>query len=69
MDVVQDPSDPLEAAAEHTNEKFQTANDALMAAKFMIATEIAKDPLVRKETRNVFYDRAVINVYPTKKGN
>ncbi len=67
-DVDQDPSDPLEAAAEYVCEKFPKAEDVITASKYMMATEIAKDPLVRKVTREVFFERAVISVQPTKKG-
>lgn len=34
----------------------------------MVATQLARDPLVRNCMRDTFFERAVINVAPTKKG-
>ena len=68
VDVEGDPHEPQEAAAEYTNEKFRDANDVLTAAKFLVATQIAREPTVRKEVRDAFYDRATLDVCPTKKG-
>ena len=68
VDVDGDPCEPLEAAQEYVNEKFSKPEDVLTAAKFMVATQISRDPTVRKEVRDAFYERATINVRPTKKG-
>lgn len=68
VDVEQDPSDPLEVAAEYTNEKFDKPEDVLAAARFLLATQIAREPLVRREVREAFFDRATFDVRPTKKG-
>jgi transcription elongation factor SPT6 len=68
VDVNQEPSDPIEAAAEKVCEKFPKSEDVITAAKYMMATQIAKDPLVRKVTREAFFERATIDVVPTKKG-
>lgn len=48
--------------------KFANGDEVLQAAKYMVALQIAREPLVRKCVREVFFERARINVYPTKKG-
>ena len=68
VDVEGDPSEPLEAAQDYINEKFSKPEDVLTAAKFMVATQISRDPTIRKEVRDAFYERATLNVEPTKKG-
>ena len=68
VDVEGDPCEPLEAAQEYINEKFKEPKDVLTAAKFMVATQISRDPSIRKEVRDAFYDKATITVRPTKKG-
>lgn len=40
----------------------------MKAAKFMVAVQLSRDPLVRKCVRETFFERAKINVKPTKKG-
>ena len=68
IDVRQDPSDPTEAAMEYVSEKISKPEDVLTAAKNLLAAQIASEPLVRKETRDAFFERATLNVIPTKKG-
>ena len=34
----------------------------------MVAMQIARDPLVRQCVRQTFYERAKVNIKPTKKG-
>ncbi len=34
----------------------------------MVATQISREPLVRKVLREAFFERAKLNVVPTKKG-
>ena len=68
VDVEQDVSPPLEAAAEFVCEKFPKGEDVVTAAKYMMAAQIARDPLVRKVTREAFFERAKIHVVPTNKG-
>lgn len=48
--------------------KFNTAEEVLRAAKFMVAMQLSRDPLVRKCVRETFFERAKINIKPTKKG-
>lgn len=40
----------------------------MQAAKYMVALQIAREPLVRKCVREVFFERAKLCIYPTKKG-
>lgn len=48
--------------------KFSTVDEVLQAAKYMVALQIAREPLVRKCVREVFFERAKISIKPTKKG-
>ena len=38
------------------------------AAVFMVATQIAREPLIRQTIREIFQERATISVKPTQKG-
>ena len=67
VDPRQDPVDPLEAAADYVGDKISKAEDVMTAAKNLMAAQIAHEPLVRKETRDAFFERATISVTPTKK--
>lgn len=46
-----------------------TAERQLETARMIIATELGKDPLMRKEIRNAFEKNAVVSVLPTERGN
>lgn len=48
--------------------KFPNVEDVIKAGKFMVAKQISRDPLVRRCIRETFFERAKINVKPTKKG-
>jgi transcriptional accessory protein Tex/SPT6 len=48
--------------------KFNTAEEVLRAAKFMVAMQLSHDPLVRKCVRETFFESAKINIKPTMKG-
>lgn len=48
--------------------RFPTADDCLAAAKYMVATQISREPAVRKCIRQTYFERAKISVRPTKKG-
>ncbi|XP_022244486.1 transcription elongation factor SPT6-like [Limulus polyphemus] len=67
-EVDQYPISPLEVAGEYVCRRFATAEEALKAAKFMVAMQVSRDPLVRKCTRQMFFERAKICVKPIKKG-
>lgn len=64
----QESAEPLEVAKDYISAKFSSPEDVLHAAKFMVAMQLAREPLLRKCVREVFYERAKINVKPTKKG-
>lgn len=67
-EVEQEPNDPSDVAKEYLNKRFVNIEDVLYAAKFMVARQLAKEPLLRKCVREIYYERAKISVRPTKKG-
>eukprot|EP00096_Caligus_rogercresseyi_P013174 TRINITY_DN584_c0_g1_i1.p1 TRINITY_DN584_c0_g1~~TRINITY_DN584_c0_g1_i1.p1 ORF type:complete len:1752 (-),score=659.27 TRINITY_DN584_c0_g1_i1:156-5411(-) len=67
-DLDQEPSEPLEVASEYVNDKFKDPQDILKAVKFVVATQLSREPEVRRVTREIFNDRAIITVTPTKNG-
>lgn len=66
--VEQYPTKPLELALDYISPKFSTANEVLKAANYMLAVQLAREPLVRQCVREAFYERTRINVVPTKQG-
>lgn len=48
--------------------RIKTPEEVLKAAKFMMATQISREPIVRQCVREVFFERATISCYPSKKG-
>lgn len=67
-DVEQEAIEPTEIAKEYINTRFQTVEDVLQAAKFVVARQIAREPILRKSVREIFFERAKISVRPTKQG-
>lgn len=67
-EVDQFPVEPLVAAADFVSKRFPTAEEALKAARYMVAVQISMDPLVRRCIRETFFERAKISISPTKKG-
>ncbi|CAL8137322.1 unnamed protein product [Orchesella dallaii] len=67
-EVDQYPTEPLEAAKEMLSERLKTPEEVLKAAKLMMATQISREPDVRRCVREVFFERATISCHPTKKG-
>ncbi|OQR71125.1 transcription elongation factor SPT6 [Tropilaelaps mercedesae] len=67
-EVVQFPVQPLEAATEYVNDRLKSPPEALKAARYMVACEIARDPTVRRCVRETFFERAKLSVVPTKTG-
>nr|CAD7453944.1 unnamed protein product [Timema tahoe] len=67
-EVDQEASDPLDVAKEYISNKFTNEEDVLRAVKFMVAMQLSRDPLVRKCVRETFFERAKVDVMPTKKG-
>lgn len=47
---------------------FDTPELVLKGAQYMFAKQLACEPLLRKTVRHEFYQRARINITPTKKG-
>lgn len=48
--------------------QFSTPEAVLEGARYMVAMQIAREPLVRHVLRQTFQERAKINIKPTKKG-
>ncbi|KAK4008393.1 hypothetical protein OUZ56_013534 [Daphnia magna] len=67
-EVDQTPTEPFDVALEYVSTKFPTATEVLKAANYMMAVQIAKEPLVRQCVREAFFERARIDVIPTKQG-
>jgi transcription elongation factor SPT6 len=67
-EVDQEILEPAELAKEYVSSTFSTVEDVLEAAKIIVARQIASEPLLRKAVREIFYERAKLNVKPTKKG-
>lgn len=67
-DVDQEASEPIEVAKEYVSKKFETIDELLHAVKFVVARQIAREPMLRKSVREIFFERAKIWVNPTKQG-
>lgn len=48
--------------------QFPSPEAVLEGARYMVALQIAREPLVRQVLRQTFQERAKINITPTKKG-
>lgn len=48
--------------------QFPTPEAVLEGARYMVALQIAREPLVRQVLRQTFQERAKLNISPTKKG-
>lgn len=48
--------------------QFSTPETVLEGTRYMVAMQIAREPLVRHVLRQTFQERAKINIKPTKKG-
>uniref|UniRef100_A0A674ITX0 Transcription elongation factor SPT6 n=1 Tax=Terrapene triunguis TaxID=2587831 RepID=A0A674ITX0_9SAUR len=48
--------------------QFPTPEAVLEGARYMVALQIAREPLVRQVLRQTFQERAKLNIAPTKKG-
>ena len=66
--VEQYPTKPHELALDYVSPKFSTADEVLKAANYMLAVQLAREPLVRQCVREAFYERTRIDVVPTKQG-
>lgn len=68
-DVDQEAVEPTDVAKKFLCPKFMMVDEVLHAAKFVVARQISKEPLLRKCVREIYFERAKINVKPTKKGS
>ena len=62
------PAEPLELAKDYVCSQFATPEAVLEGTRYMVAMQIAREPLVRHVLRQTFQERAKINTKPTKKG-
>ncbi|KAM5179933.1 transcription elongation factor SPT6 isoform 2-T2 [Mantella aurantiaca] len=62
------PAEPLELAKDYVCSQFISPEAVLEGARYMVALQIAREPLVRQVLRQTFQERGKINIVPTKKG-
>ena len=62
------PAEPVELAKDYVCSQFSTPEMVLEGTRYMVAMQIAREPLVRHVLRQTFQERAKINIKPTKKG-
>lgn len=62
------PAEPVELAKDYVCSQFSAPEAVLEGTRYMVAMQIAREPLVRHVLRQTFQERAKINTKPTKKG-
>nr|CAB3266713.1 transcription elongation factor SPT6 [Phallusia mammillata] len=62
------PAEPLDLAEDFVCPQFSTKEAVLEGARYMVAMQLAREPLVRQCVRQTFTERAKLTVQPTKKG-
>ncbi|XP_001355099.4 transcription elongation factor SPT6 [Drosophila pseudoobscura] len=67
-EVTQESLGPLELAKQYLSPRFMTTEEVMHAAKYVVARQLAQEPLLRKTMREVYFDRARIDIRPTKNG-
>ncbi|EDV92238.1 GH24153 [Drosophila grimshawi] len=67
-EVNQESLSPTELAKQYLSPRFMTVDEVLYAAKYVVARQLAQEPLLRKTMREVYFDRARLNIRPTKNG-
>ncbi|XP_030381643.1 transcription elongation factor SPT6 [Scaptodrosophila lebanonensis] len=67
-EVNQESLNPTELAKQYLSPRFMTIDEVLHAAKYVVARQLAQEPLLRKTMREVFFARARIDIKPTKNG-
>ncbi|EDW66387.1 transcription elongation factor SPT6 [Drosophila virilis] len=67
-EVNQESLSPTEMAKQYLSPRFMTVDEVLHAAKYVVARQLAQEPLLRKTMREVYFDRARLNIRPTKNG-
>ena len=60
--------DATDVAKAYVSTRFQTPAQVLEASNYMLAMQLAHEPLVRQCVRETFYAAACIDVAPTRKG-
>jgi transcription elongation factor SPT6 len=68
-DIDQESLDPMTLAQDYVSEeRFNNCEQVLESARFMVATQLARDPNVKAYVRDLYMKRATICVRPTQKG-
>ncbi|EDX17242.1 GD16791 [Drosophila simulans] len=67
-EITQESIGPTELAKQYLSPRFMTTEEVIHAAKYVVARQLAQEPLLRKTMREVYFDRARINIRPTKNG-
>ena len=62
------PSVHAEAFGDPNHERFISPEHLLQQARMLLATELGKDPLLRKDVRDRFKQDGLITVVPSEKG-
>ncbi|GCB62536.1 hypothetical protein scyTo_0000044, partial [Scyliorhinus torazame] len=62
------PAEPLELAKDYVCSQFPTPEAVLEGSRYMVAMQIAREPLVKQVVRQTFQERAKVNITPAKKG-
>lgn len=62
------PAEPIELAKDYVCSQFSSPEAVLEGTRYMVAMQIAREPLVRHVLRQTFQERAKVNIKPTKKG-
>uniref|UniRef100_A0A5S6QJ45 Suppressor of Ty 6 homolog n=1 Tax=Trichuris muris TaxID=70415 RepID=A0A5S6QJ45_TRIMR len=67
-EVAQYPQPFAELAQEHICKQFQDVDAVTKAAKYMVALQLSREPLIRQTVRSEYISRATISVHPTSLG-
>ncbi|XP_074468063.1 transcription elongation factor SPT6 [Sebastes fasciatus] len=62
------PAEPVELSKDYVCSQFSNPEAVLEGTRYMVAMQLAREPLVRHVLRQTFQERAKINIKPTKKG-
>jgi transcription elongation factor SPT6 len=57
-----------EAFGDPNQERYLSPESLLQQARMLLATEIGKDPLLRKDVRELFKTDGLVTIRPTEKG-
>ncbi|EDW74366.1 uncharacterized protein Dwil_GK21875 [Drosophila willistoni] len=67
-EIKQESLSPTEVAKGFLSARLKTVDEVLQASKHVVARQLAQEPLLRKTLREVYFDRARLNIRPTKIG-